>query len=105
MKMNSTSALNSTALTPMSDAHFYGTGAIAELETRLRNFYGVRHALCVSNATVGLLAIGKALGLSRDEFVTTPYTYGASVAGLLWLDNRPVFADVESDTLALDPKA
>jgi perosamine synthetase len=89
----------------MSDAHLQGIGAIAKLEARLREFYGVKHALSVANATLGILAVAQALGLSGKEFVTTPYTYGASLAGWLWLGNRPVFADIDPQTLALDPEA
>jgi perosamine synthetase len=37
-----------------------GSGAVAEFEKKLSNFYGVRYALCVSNATTGLLAIAMA---------------------------------------------
>ena len=89
----------------MSDAHLFGSGAVARLEARLREFYGMKHALTVANATLGLLAIGQSLGISGSEFVTTPYTYGATLAGWLWLGNRPVFADIDPHTLALDPEA
>ena len=105
MNRNSTNALKNIVRTQMSDAHLQGIGAIAELEARLRKVYGMKHALTVANATLGLLAIGQSLGLSCSEFVTTPYTYGASLAGWLWLGNRPVFADIDPQTLALDPEA
>lgn len=82
--------------------HLLGAGAVAELEGKLKRHYGMRHALCVSNATTGLLAIALALGLKRAEFITTPYTYGASLAGWLLLGNRPIFADIAPDTLTLD---
>jgi len=80
-----------------------GSGAIAELERKLREHYSMRHALCVSNGTTGLLAIALALGLRGSEFITTPITYGGTLSGWLLLGNRPVFADVEADTLVLDP--
>lgn len=82
--------------------HLMGSGAVAELEGKLMQHYGMRHALCVSNATTGLLALALALGFKRAEFVTTPYTYGASVAGWLLLGNRPIFADIDPETLTLD---
>ncbi|MBN1829804.1 MAG: aminotransferase class V-fold PLP-dependent enzyme [Deltaproteobacteria bacterium] len=82
--------------------HLYGGGAVAELEEKLRRHYHKKYALCVSNATMGLLAVGLAAGLKGDDFITTPYTYGATVAGWLHLGNSPVFADIEADTLALD---
>ena len=37
---------------------------VQELEERLEAFLGTRHALTVSNATVGLYLVAKALGLS-----------------------------------------
>ncbi|MEM2001033.1 MAG: DegT/DnrJ/EryC1/StrS family aminotransferase [Candidatus Methanomethylicaceae archaeon] len=89
----------------LREIHLNGTGAVAELEDRLRRFYGMRYALCVSNATIGLLAIALALNLKRSEFVTTPYTYGASLAGWLLLENKPIFADIDSRTLTLHPES
>ncbi len=84
-------------------AQLSGLGAVADLEAHLRGFYGLRHALCVSNATLGLLAVAWATGCRNSEFVTTPYTYGASLAGWLLLGNHPIFADVDALTLGLDP--
>ena len=91
---------------PTSEAehlHLAGTGNVAELERKLREYYGMSHALCVSSATTGLLAIALALQVRNHDFLTTPYTYGASLAGWLLLGNRPVFADINSDELGLDP--
>jgi len=65
--------------------------------------FEMKHALCVSNATTGLCAIALAIGLHQSEFVTTPYTYGASLSGWLLLGNRPRFADIDPHTLTLDP--
>jgi len=89
----------------MRKAHLCGTGPVEKLEARLRAHYGKRHALCVTNATNGLLALAIALGLGGDAFVTTPLTYGATLSGWLHEDNRPVFADVDPQTLTLDPEA
>jgi dTDP-4-amino-4,6-dideoxygalactose transaminase len=85
--------------------HLYGGGAVGELEAKLAQYYGKRYGLCVSSATMGLLALALALDLHNQEFITTPYTYGASLSGLLLLGNRPIFADIEPQTLTLDPDA
>ncbi len=85
--------------------HLSGSGAVAALEAKLCAWSGKSYALCVANATIGLWAIARALDLVGAEFVTTPYTYGASLAGWLLLQNRPVFAGVDADTLTLDPGA
>jgi dTDP-4-amino-4,6-dideoxygalactose transaminase len=89
----------------LAQVHLTGTGPVAELEARLCAYYGVGHALCVSNATTGLLVLALALDLRDAEFITTPYTYGGSLAGWLLLGNRPRFADIDPHTLTLDPAA
>lgn len=82
-----------------------GQGAIATLEEQLRAHYDKRHALCLSSATTALHAIALALDLRGAEIVTTPYTYGASLAGWLLERNRPLFADIDAGTLTLDARA
>jgi dTDP-4-amino-4,6-dideoxygalactose transaminase len=89
----------------MSDMHLAGTGAVADLERKLRELYGSRYALCVSSATTGLLAVALALGLRRSEFLTTPYTYGGTLGVWLMLANRPMFADIDRETLTLEPRS
>lgn len=61
----------------------------------------MRYALLVSNATAGLFLIALALGLRRTEFLTTPYTFGGSLSGWLLLENKPVFCDIEPETLTI----
>ena len=87
------------------EAHLSGIGAVAMLEAKLKALYGMDYAVCVANASLALLAVGMALDLRGVDFLTTPYTYGSSLAGLLLLGNRPVFADIEPVTLTLDPEA
>lgn len=88
---------------PAVSSHLAGTGAVAELERRLANHYGARFAVSMPSATTGMLALAMALGLRDEPFITTPYTYGASIGPWMLLGNRPVFADIEANTLTLDP--
>jgi len=97
--------LSNAGSEPVSKMQFSGTGAVADLEDKLRRHYGMRYALCVSNATSGLLGLALAIELREAEFVTTPYSYGASLAGWLLLGNRPRFADIDSHDLGLNPDA
>lgn len=80
-------------------------GPVASLEKKLKRHYGMKHALCVCNATTGLLALSLALELKNAEFITTPFTYGATIASWLPFGNRPRFADIDGDTLTLNPEA
>jgi dTDP-4-amino-4,6-dideoxygalactose transaminase len=51
------------------------------------------------------MGLALALDLHGAEFVTTPYTYGGSLAAWLAMGNRPVFADIEPDSLGLSAES
>ncbi|HSK70191.1 MAG TPA: DegT/DnrJ/EryC1/StrS family aminotransferase [Pyrinomonadaceae bacterium] len=80
-----------------------GSGAVAELENKIASYYRMKHALCVSNATTGLLGLALTLGLKDSEFITSPYTYGGTVSSWLMLNNSIIFADIEPRTATLNP--
>jgi perosamine synthetase len=86
-------------------SHLNGTGAIAQLEAKLAAHYGKKYVLCCSNATTALLAIALALDLKDTAFITTPLTYGATLAGFLLLGNHPQFVDLDPLTQTLCPEA
>ncbi len=85
--------------------HLSGVGPVAELEEQLERHYRLPYGLCLSNATTALQALAMALGLREAEFIAPPFTYGASLSGWLLHGNRPVFADIDSETLTLDLEA
>jgi perosamine synthetase len=80
-----------------------GTGAVHRLERRFASLTARPHALAVANATLGLWAALHGLDVHDAEVITTPYTWGGSLAGIIHSGNRPVFADIDSQTLTLDP--
>ncbi|MBX3291557.1 MAG: aminotransferase class V-fold PLP-dependent enzyme [Acidobacteria bacterium] len=79
-----------------------GKGCVEELENKIASFYGMKHALCVSNATTGLLGIALAVDLRNTEFITSPYTYGGTVSSWLMLGNTVVFVDIEPAHATID---
>jgi perosamine synthetase len=65
---------------------------------------GVEDAVAVSSGTAGLHLGVRALGWEPgDEVLTSPFTFVASANCLLYEGVRPVFCDVEPETLDLDP--
>jgi perosamine synthetase len=63
-----------------------------------------RHGIAVSNGTAGLHLAVRGLGIGPgDEVVTTPFSFVASANCLLFEGATPVFADIEEETLGLDP--
>jgi len=67
---------------------------------------GVEDAVMVSSGTTALHLGVRALGWGKgDEIVTSPFSFVASANCLLYELARPVFVDVEEETLDLDPAA
>jgi dTDP-4-amino-4,6-dideoxygalactose transaminase len=74
-----------------------------KLEDDLCNYLGVSYISLVSNATIGLIIALKALDV-RGEVITTPYSYIATAHSITWNKIKPVFVDIDPNTLNLDPK-
>lgn len=75
---------------------------VIELETRLKEFLGVKHLFYCSNGTIALQIAIKALG-AGNEVITTPFSYVATTNALLWEGCTPVFVDIDPKTLCIDP--
>lgn len=56
----------------------------------------------VSNATMGLLAALKTLNL-EGEVITTPFTFPATPHAITWAGLKPVFCDIDPESLTIDP--
>lgn len=76
---------------------------VKELEEQLKEYLGVGDLLCVSNGTVALQLAIRALDL-KGEIITTPFSYVATTSSIVWENCTPVFADIEEDTLTIDPE-
>jgi perosamine synthetase len=79
---------------------------IDEFEARFAQYCGVEHALAVSNGTTGLHLALTTLGLQPgDEVIVPDLTFVATANAVAYTGATPVLADVEEDTLCLDPES
>lgn len=75
-----------------------------QFEKDLAEYVGAGHAVAVNSCTAALHLALEAVGVGAgDEVVTTPMTFAATANVVCHLGARPVFADVEPDTVNLDP--
>ena len=73
-----------------------------QLERALCEYLDVPHLSLFTNGTLALVTALQALRIT-GEVITTPYSFVATAHSLLWNGIKPVFVDVEPNTLNLDP--
>jgi len=74
-------------------------------ENDFKEYVGARHAIGLNSCTAGLkLAVISAGFKDGDEVITTPMTFPATSNVLVLERLRPVFVDIEPETLNLDVK-
>lgn len=77
---------------------------VAEFEEALADFVGAEYAVAVSNGTAALHAAMYALQIGPgDEVIVPPMTFAATANCVVFQGGIPVFADVDPDTLLIDP--
>jgi dTDP-4-amino-4,6-dideoxygalactose transaminase len=77
---------------------------LAGFEQEFAAFCGTRYAIGVSNGTDALHLALLACGIGpRDEVITVPNTYIATVFAITYVGATPVFVDVDPDTYNMDP--
>lgn len=77
---------------------------VREFEEALARFVGAQHGVAVSSGTAAVHAAVYALGIGPgDEVIVPPMTFVATANAVVFQGGTPVFADVEPDTLLIDP--
>jgi len=79
---------------------------IDEFEANFARYCGTDYALAVSNGTTGLHLALATLGLGPgDEVIIPDLTFVATANAVAYTGATPVLADIDADTLCLDPRS
>lgn len=76
---------------------------VNELELKLKDYLDLKHLLYLGNGTIALQIAIKALSL-KGEIITTPFSYVATTSSIVWENCKPVFVDIDKNTLNIDPQ-
>ncbi|MBF4507151.1 DegT/DnrJ/EryC1/StrS family aminotransferase [Flavobacterium sp. JLP] len=74
---------------------------VKELENKLKSFLSVSNIVITNNGTVPLQIALKLLG-NQGEIITTPFSYVATTATIVWENCKPVFVDIHPEYLTID---
>lgn len=77
---------------------------LIRLEKELKKFLDVPWLLPCSNGTIAIELALHAAGAAGKRVITTPFTYVATISAPLWIGCEVVFADIDEETLAIDPQ-
>ena len=81
-------------------------GYVSRFEEEFAAFCGVKHAICVTNGTVALHLAQVAQGIGPgDELIMPDLSFIATANATLLTGARPMFCDIDADSLCIDPKA
>jgi dTDP-4-amino-4,6-dideoxygalactose transaminase len=74
---------------------------VLELEDKLKEYLSVSKILVMNNGTIPLQIALKVLA-NRGEVITTPFSYVATTASIVWENCTPVFVDIHPEYLTID---
>ena len=78
---------------------------VGELERQLAEYTGAQHVVGVNSGTDALVLLLRAAGLQPgDEVVVPAYSFVSTATSVVLAGGRPVFADIDPVTYALDPQ-
>jgi dTDP-4-amino-4,6-dideoxygalactose transaminase len=77
---------------------------VRAFEQRAAEYLGVRHCVAVASCTAGLMLLLKASERTGDVVIPS-FTFSATAHAVAWNGMRPVFADIDPQSLTLSPAA
>jgi perosamine synthetase len=77
---------------------------VAEFERAFAQYCGAKYGIAVNSGTAALHIALAALGIKKgDEVITTPLSCVATTNPIVYMNAKPVFADVDRETLNINP--
>ncbi len=75
---------------------------LKQLQKQLEEYLGVNYVSMMTNGTISLQMALRALDIEDGEVITTPFSFVATTSCIVWERCKPVFVDIDKDTLCID---
>ena len=82
-----------------------GTGNVKKFENSFLDYVNAKNCIAVNSGTAALNLALSLLDLKNKEVIVPSLTFVSSVHAIVLNGGKPIFADVDSDTLCIDPKS
>ena len=77
---------------------------VKSFENKICKYFSKRYGLMVNSGTSALMLALKVLNIPKDSEVITPgLNFGTAVSSIILSNLKPVFVDVDKETLQIDP--
>lgn len=98
------SAIDARMKTVLEHGQYIMGPEIAELETVLADYVGVKHCITVASGTDSLEIALRALNIGAgDEVITVPFSWISTAEVIAAIGATPVFVDIEPKTFNMNP--
>lgn len=78
---------------------------IEEFENAIKEYVGTNYCVTLNSGTSALHALFLSYGIGQnDELIIPSFTFISTANSVLFVNAKPIFADIEKDTYGLDPK-
>ncbi|MAH43086.1 UDP-4-amino-4,6-dideoxy-N-acetyl-beta-L-altrosamine transaminase [archaeon] len=74
-----------------------------ELENKLKDYTGAKHIIVVNSCTAALHLSLIANDITEGEVITSPLTFAATANTIIHAGAKPIFVDIDKETLNMDP--
>ena len=78
---------------------------VAKFENKLAKYFGKKYGVMVNSGSSALILAMHILKIKKDDEIITPaLNFGTAISSIIFFRAKPVFVDIEIDTLQIDVK-